>query len=83
MTLIEFDLTVITVCFVLITLFLLAILFVLYKLLKKVEEGVDTVNSQLRPAVSELRKSVKAFSDSLQTINSFLSFTKRFKRKSD
>jgi uncharacterized protein YoxC len=80
MTLIEFDLTVITVCFVLITVFLLALLIVLYRLLKKVEESVDTVNSQLKPALYEVRSTVKNLTESFQRVNSLLSFAKRFKR---
>jgi len=80
MTLIEFDLTVITVCFVLITVFLLALLVVLYRLLKKVEESVDTVNSQLKPALYEVRSTVKNLTESFQRVNSLLSFAKRFKR---
>jgi len=80
MTLIEFDLTVIAVCSVLITVFLVALLLVLYRLLKKVEAGVDTVNSQLKPALLQLKENINALSSSLQSVNSLLSFTKRFKR---
>ncbi len=80
MTLIEFDLTVIAVCFVLITVFLLVLLVVLYRLLKKVEESVDTVNSQLKPAIYELKSTVMSLSDSFQRVNSLFSFAKRFKR---
>ncbi|WP_456341664.1 hypothetical protein [Thermovibrio sp.] len=83
MTLIEFDLTVITVCFVLITVFLLTLLVVLYRLLKKLEESVDTVNSQLKPAVYEVRSTVKNLTESFQRVNSLLSFAKRFKRSKE
>jgi len=81
MTLIEFDLTVIAVCSVLITVFLVALLLVLYRLLKKVEASVDTVNNQLRPAIMQLKENLTALSSSLQTVNSLFAFTKRFKRE--
>jgi cell division protein FtsB len=81
MTLIEFDLTVIAVCSVLITVFLVALLLVLYRLLKKVEVSVDTVNNQLKPAIMQLKENLTALSSSLQTVNSLFSFTRRFKRE--
>lgn len=80
MTLIEFDLTVITVCFVVITVGLVLLMFSLYRVFRRLEERIDSLASQVEPAFVELRKTVNSLSDSLKTVNSLLSFTSRFKR---
>jgi len=74
MTLIEFDLTVIAVCLSLITVSILVLAITAYRLLKKLEEGVDTINNQLRPAVISL-------AESLRMVNSLLSFPKKLSKK--
>ncbi len=77
----EIALVVIAVCMVLITIGCMAISFFLYRLLRKLEESVDTVNSQLRPAVIELRNTIKNLTETFRIVNDFVSLTKRFRKK--
>ncbi len=83
MTLVELDLTVIAVCSVLVTLGVLTLVFVSYRLLKKMEESVDTVNNQLRPAVIELKKTILSLTEAFKIVNDFVNLTKRIRRKKD
>jgi hypothetical protein len=78
--LIAFDLTVIAVCSVLITVGLIAVLIVVYRILGKLEEGVDTVNSQLRPAVIDLKKTIVSITENLKVVSGALSFVGKFKK---
>lgn len=80
-TLIAFDLTVIAVCSVAITVGIVVLLVIAYRVLKKVEESVDTVNNQLKPAVLELKATVSSITESLQVVSSTLSFVKKLKGK--
>jgi cell shape-determining protein MreC len=80
MTLVELDLTVIAVCFVLITLGFLFLAFSVYRAVRAIEEKVDFLASQVEPAFLELKRAVYSISDSLKAVDSLLSFAKRFKR---
>ena len=80
-TLIAVDLTVIAVCFVAITVGIVVLSVIGYRLLKKVEESVDTVNAELKPAVLELKSTISSITESLQVVSSSLSFVKKLKRK--
>jgi len=83
MTVSEVALTVIAVCMVLITLGTIVISIALYKLLKKLEESVDTVNNQLRPAILELKKTIFNVTEAFQIVEGFVSSVKKFKRKKE
>jgi predicted PurR-regulated permease PerM len=83
MTVSEVALTVIAVCMVLITLGTIVISIALYKLLKKLEESVDTVNNQLRPAILELKKTILNVTEAFQIVEGFVSSVKKFKRKKE
>ncbi|MEO2082822.1 MAG: hypothetical protein ABGX12_02210 [Desulfurobacteriaceae bacterium] len=83
MTLVELDLTVIAVCSVLVTLGVLTLVFVSYRLLRKMEESVDTVNNQLRPAVIELKRTILSLTEAFKIVNDFVNLTKRLRRKKD
>ncbi len=78
----EVALVVIAVCMIIITVGCIVISFLLYRLLKKLEESVDTVNSQLKPAVIELRNTITTFTEAFKIVNDFVSLTKRFRKKS-
>jgi len=80
-TLIAVDLTVIALCFVAITVGIVVLSVIGYRLLKKVEESVDTVNAELKPAVLELKSTISSITESLQVVSSSLSFVKKLKRK--
>lgn len=80
-TLIAVDLTVIAICFVAITVGIVVLSVVGYRLLKKVEESVDTVNTELKPAVLELKSTISSITESLQVVSSSLSFVRKLKRK--
>ena len=80
-TLIAIDLTVIAICFVVMAVGVVVLSVVGYRLLKKLEESVDTVNNQLKPAVVELKTTISSITEALQVISSSISFVKRFKRK--
>ncbi len=80
-TLIAIDLTVIAVCFIVMAVGVVVLSVVGYRILKKLEESVDTVNSQLRPAVVELKAVIDSITESLQAVSSSISFLKKLKRK--
>ncbi len=80
-TLIAVDLTVIAICFVAITVGIVVLSVVGYRLLKKVEESVDTVNTELKPAVLELKSTISSITESLQVVSSSFSFVRKLKRK--
>ena len=88
MTLIEFDLTVIALCTFLVTVGAIVFFVLSFKaikqltlkinsLLEKLEESVDTVNNQLRPAVVELKAAVNTLTETIKVINGAISFVKR------
>ncbi len=79
--LITIDLTVIALCFVAITVGIVVLSVIGYRVLKKLEESVDTVNNQLKPAVLELKSTISSITESLQVVSSSLSFVKKLKRK--
>ncbi|TCK06249.1 hypothetical protein [Phorcysia thermohydrogeniphila] len=83
MTVSEVALSVIAVCMVLITIGTIVISVALYRLLKKLEESVDTVNNQLRPAVLELKKTVLNVTEAFQIVEGFVSSVRKFRRKKD
>ena len=80
-TLIAIDLTVIAVCFIVMAVGVVVLSVVGYRILKKLEESVDTVNSQLKPAVVELKAVIDSITESLQAVSSTISFLKKLKRK--
>ena len=77
----EGALVVIALCMVILTFALIVLTVVSYRLLKKLEESIDTVNNQLRPAVIELKKTILTFTEAFQIVNDFVSITKRFRKK--
>jgi predicted PurR-regulated permease PerM len=81
MTVLEVALTVIAVCMVIITVGVMVISVAAFKLLKKLEESVDTVNNQLRPAVIELKKTIINVTEAFQMVGSFVSAVKKFGKK--
>ena len=80
-TLIAIDLTVIAICFVVMAVGVVVLSVVGYRLLKKLEESVDTVNNQLKPAVIELKTTISSITEALQVVSSSISFVKKFKKK--
>ncbi len=80
-TLIAIDLTVIAVCFIVMAVGVVVLSVVGYRILKKLEESVDTVNSQLKPAVVELKAVIDSITESLQAVSSTISFLRKLKRK--
>ncbi len=80
-TLIAIDLTVIAVCFIVMAVGVVVLSVVGYRILKKLEESVDTVNSQLKPAVVELKAVIDSITESLQAVSSTISFLMKLKRK--
>jgi len=83
MTVSEVALTVIAVCMVLITIGVIVISVAAFKLLKKLEESVDTVNNQLRPAVVELKNTVLNVTEAFRMVGSFVSTVKKFGKKKE
>jgi len=77
----EGALVVIALCMVILTIALIVLTVVSYRLLKKLEESIDTVNNQLRPAVLELKKTILTLTEAFQIVNDFVSITKRFRKK--
>ena len=80
-TLIAIDLTVIAICFIVMAVGVVVLSVVGYRLLKKLEESVDTVNNQLKPAVIELKTTISSITEALQVVSSSISFVKKFKKK--
>ena len=80
-TLIAIDLTVIAVCFIVMAVGVVVLSVVGYRILKKLEESVDTVNNQLKPAVVELKAVIDSITESLQAVSSTISFLRKLKRK--
>ncbi len=78
--LIAFDLTVIAVCSALITVGLIVLVFLAYRILKKIDESVDTLNSQLRPAVMDLKNTIVSITESLKVVSGALSVFNKFKK---
>jgi len=78
--LIAFDLTVIAVCSALITVGLIVLVFLAYRILKKIDESVDTLNSQLRPAVMDLKNTIVSITESLRVVSGALSVFNKFKK---
>ncbi len=76
----EGALVVIAICMVILTIAFIFLAVTTYKLLKKLEESVDTVNYQLKPAVLELKKTILTFTEAFQIVNDFVSITKKLKR---
>ncbi len=76
----EGALVVIAICMVILTIAFIFLAVATYRLLKKLEESVDTVNYQLKPAVLELRKTILTFTEAFQIVNDFVSITKKLKR---
>lgn len=81
--LIAIDLTVIAFCFVVMAVGVVVLTVVGYRLLKKVEEGVDTVNNQLKPAVLDLKETITTINESLKVVSSSVSFLRKFKKKGE
>ncbi len=80
-TLIAIDLTVIAICFIVMAVGVVVLSVVGYRFLKKLEESVDTVNNQLKPAVVELKTTISSITEALQVVSSSISFVKKFKKK--
>jgi len=78
--LIAFDLTVIAICSALITVGLIVLVFLAYRILKKIDESVDTLNSQLRPAVMDLKNTIVSITESLRVVSGALSVFNKFKK---
>ncbi len=80
-TLIAIDLTVVAVCFIVMAVGVVVLTVVGYRILKKLEESVDTVNNQLKPAVVELKAVISSITESLQAVSSTISFLRKLKGK--
>ena len=77
----EIALTVIAVCMVVITVGIVVISVATFKLLGKLEESVDTVNNQLRPAVLELKKTIMNITEAFQMVSDVVSLARKYRKK--
>ncbi len=80
-TLIAIDLTVIAICFIATTIATVVLAVVGYRILRKLEESVDIVNTQLKPAVLELKGAIVSVTEIIQSVVAPLSFIRNFKKK--